>query len=387
MRRGSKRIPWLVLILSLALTLSGCGRLRRSFVPPGSSPAPSTSSLAASGAARSSIGVAPALPSPTLPVPTVTAPALPASATPTATPGASSVQARVLAPAATGAGQLAATIAGQVGLGLPAFSHVFIIVLENREASAIVGNSQAPYLNQLAGQYARAANYYAIRHPSLPNYLALTGGDTFGIQSDCTDCFVAKDNLADQVEQAGRTWKGYMESLPGPCFKGTETNNYAIRHNPFLYYDSIRNDPQRCRNVVPLTQLDADLQSGTVPDLAWITPNLCHDMHDCSVATGDAWLQAWVPKILSSPAWQQGGVLFITFDEGGGNAGCCRLAAGGKVDTLVISPLVQPGFLSPVTYTHYSLLRTIEDAWGLPHLANAGLAASPPMADFFRSKK
>ncbi len=291
----------------------------------------------------------------------------------------------VLAPVATQVIQLAASAVGQLQPNLPAFSHVFIIVLENKGANSIVGSDQAPYLNQLASQYARAGNYYAVAHPSLPNYLALTGGDTFGVHSDCTDCFQAHDNLANQLERAGRSWKAYMESLPGPCFKGTGSGRYALKHNPFMYYDDIRNDPQRCNKVVPLTQLDGDLQSGSVPDLVWISPNLCSDMHDCPIATGDGWLRTWVPKILNSPAWQQNGVLFITFDEGTSRSGCCQVAAGGKVDTLVISPLVQPGFVSEVAYDHYSLLRTIEDAWGLPRLANAGLAATAPMVDFFKT--
>ncbi len=376
---------WLVLILSLALALSGCAQPGGSSVPPGSPGA-------TPGAAGASPGVAPALPA------TTTGPE---AAQPAATPSASALAAHAtpasalnVAPAATKVVQLATSIAGQLRPGLPAFSHVFIILLENREASEIVGNKQAAYLNQLASQYARAANYYGIGHPSLPNYLALTGGDTFGIQSDCTDCFLAKDNLANQVERAGRAWKGYMESLPGPCFKGAGDGGYALKHDPFMYYDNIRNDPARCNRVVPLTQLDADLQSGTVPDLAWISPNLCNDMHDCPVATGDAWLRTWVPKILNSPAWKQDGVLFITFDEGGSTAGCCQVAAGGKqvaaggkVDTLVISPLVQPGFVSQVAYDHYSLLRTIEEAWGLPRLGNAGCDCSAPMADFFRPHK
>jgi hypothetical protein len=179
-----------------------------------------------------------------------------------------------------------------------------------------------------------------------------------------------------------------------------------------MYYDNIRNNPARCNKVVPLTQLDADLASGNVPQLAWITPNVCDDMHDCSIAAGDTWLRTWVPKILNSRAWKQNGpdggagsVLFITFDEGVSSAGCCAVtesgedtsngqgtavsqaAAGGRVFTVVVSPLVQPGFVSQVAYDHFSLLRTIEDAWGLPHLLNAGSSASAAMTDFFASKK
>ena len=284
-------------------------------------------------------------------------------------------------PDATGsAGNLAAS-----SPALPVFSHVFVIVLENKEVSQVAGSGQAPFLNHLATQYGRAANYYGVRHPSLPNYLALTGGDTFGVASDCTDCYVNADNIASQLEVAGRSWKAYMESMPKPCFTRSGAGDYAQKHNPFIYYDNIRNDPQRCNKIVPLAQLEADLSANAVPDYAWITPNLCNDMHDCPIKTGDDWLATWVPRILASPAWQDKGVLFVVFDEGTTNVGCCQYAAGGKTDTLVISPLVRPGFVSNEPYDHYSLLRTIEQAWGLPLLGKADCACSAPMTDFFSS--
>jgi phospholipase C len=271
---------------------------------------------------------------------------------------------------------------------VPAFSHVFIIVMENQEASSIVGNSAAPYLNSLAAQYARAANFYGTGHPSLPNYLALTGGSTFNISSDCNDCFINATNIADQIELAGRSWKAYMESMPQPCFVGDAGPLYAQRHNPFIYYDDIRNNPARCNKIVPLDQLTADLQSNSVPDYVWITPNLCNDMHDCSISTGDDWLKTWVPRILASPAWKDNGVLFITFDEGTSDVGpACRGTAGGRVDTLVISPLVQRGFTSQTSYDHFALLHTIEAAWGLPLLGNAADNCAAPMADFFARNK
>jgi len=266
---------------------------------------------------------------------------------------------------------------------LPAFSHIFEIVLENHETTSIIGSSSAPYINSLAQQYGLATNYYGIRHPSLPNYLALTGGDTFGVTNDCTKCFVNAPNLVDQLEGAGKTWKAYMESMPSPCFVGDSGSLYRQKHNPFIYFDNIRTSAARCNKIVPLTQLDIDLKNNTVPDYTWITPNMCNDMHDCSVSTGDTWLKTWVGKILATPAWQQNGVLFITFDEGKTDAGCCTLAAGGQIVTLVISPLGKPAFKSSVAYNHYSLLRTIEDAWGLTPLANAGCACSTPMTDFF----
>jgi phosphatidylinositol-3-phosphatase len=267
---------------------------------------------------------------------------------------------------------------------LPVFSHIFIIVMENKEENAIVDNSAAPYLNQLAAQFARAANFYAVQHPSLPNYIALIGGDTFGLTKNCLDCFIsAPENLVTQLEAAGRSWKAYLESMPSPCFVGDAAPLYRQKHNPFIYFDSVRTNPARCHNLVPFTQFAADAQANTLPDFVWITPNMCNDMHDCAVADGDKWLQTWVPQILATPAWKNNGVLFIFFDEGKGNQGCCNYAAGGKVDALVISPLVRPGFTSDVSYDHYSVLRTIETAWGLPLLGKAGCDCTPLMSDFF----
>jgi phosphatidylinositol-3-phosphatase len=269
--------------------------------------------------------------------------------------------------------------------GIPAFSHVFIIVMENEAYDKVLGNPDVPYINNLAQQYAVADNYYGITHPSLPNYIAATSGDTQGITSDCTNCFVDAPNIVDQLEAAGKSWKGYMESMPSPCFVGDSKPLYRQKHNPFIYFDDIRNNPARCEKIVPFTQFDADLQAGAVPDYAWITPNMCNDIHDCSLATGDAWLQTWVAKILASPAWQQNGALFLTFDESDHSDGssCCTYAMGGHVLTLVISPLAKPAYRSQVAYDHYSLLRTIEQAWGMPLLGKAGCDCSLPMTDFF----
>jgi hypothetical protein len=277
---------------------------------------------------------------------------------------------------------------GNTPTSLPTFSHVFIIVLENKEATDIIGSPNAPYFNSLAKQYARAAKFYGIRHPSLPNYLALTGGSTFNISNDCTDCFINAANIADQIEAGGRSWKAYMESMPRPCFVGNAGPLYAQKHNPFIYYDDIRTNPARCNRIVPLDQLAADLQANALPDYVWITPNMCNDMHDCSISDGDNWLQIWVPRILASPAWKDKGVLFITFDEGTSGAGAvCGDAAGGSIDTLVISPLVQPGFISSVPYDHYALLHTIEAAWGLPPLGSSSGGCAAPMADFFAAAR
>lgn len=264
---------------------------------------------------------------------------------------------------------------------IPAFAHIFVIVMENREFGLVIGSSEAPYLNNLASQYGLATNYFAIAHPSLPNYLALIGGSTFGIRSDCNGCFIDQPNLVDQIEAAGKTWKAYMEGMPSPCFVG-DYGKYAQKHDPFIYFDSIRNDPARCGRIVPFEKLPDDLKNGSLPDFVWITPDLCHDAHDCPLATADDWLKLWVTAILGSPEWSAGSALFITFDEGQGDHGCCKVAQGGRVATLVISPYGKPGFRSARDYDHYALLRTIEDAWDLPPLG--GAADIGPMTDFFQ---
>jgi phosphatidylinositol-3-phosphatase len=270
--------------------------------------------------------------------------------------------------------------------GIPAFSHIFIIVMENQEYSSVIGSASAPYFNSLAQQYGLATNSYAIRHPSLPNYLALTGGSTFSITNDCTSCFINAPNIVDQLESAGKSWKAYMEGMPSPCFVGDNNKTkYVQKHNPFIYYDDIRLNQARCNQIVPFTQFAQDLATNSVPNFAWITPDLCHDTHDCPVSSGDAWLQTWVPQILASPAWQQNGVLFITYDEGSTRMGCCTNAVGGHIATVVVSPLGKPAYQSAIAYDHYSLLRTVEDAWGMPPLGGAGCACAPALGDFFPS--
>lgn len=267
--------------------------------------------------------------------------------------------------------------------GVPTFDHIFEIVMENKEYSSIIGSSSAPYINSLAQKYGLATHSYGTTHPSMPNYLSLIAGDTFGITTNCTTCYVNATNLVDQIEGTGKSWKAYMESMPSPCYLGDSGSLYRQKHNPFIYFDDIRKNSTRCQKIVPFSQFSTDLQNNTLPNYIWITPNMCNSMHDCSVSTGDAWLKTWVSKILTSPAWQQNGVLFITFDEGSTSAGCCTYAAGGHIVTLVISPLGKAAFKSSVNYDHYSLLRTIEDAWSLAKLNKAGCSCTATMTDFF----
>ena len=274
---------------------------------------------------------------------------------------------------AFGVGASPAPAAGTV----PAFNHIFTIVMENHSYGQIIGSGSAPYINSLAAKYGLATNYFAVAHPSLPNYLALTGGSTFGITSDCTTCFVSAPNIAkDRVEASGRSWKAYMESMPRPCFVG-DSYPYMQKHDPFIYFNDIRINATECNKVVPYSTLATDLKSaGTTPNYAWITPNMCNDMHDCSVSTGDTWLKNNVPAILNSAAFTtQNSLLMITWDEDNGSS-------GNHVATLVIAKSVPAGFRSSVRYTHYSLLRTVESAWGLSPLTGNDGGASP-MSDFF----
>lgn len=262
-------------------------------------------------------------------------------------------------------------------LTVPAFDHIFVVIMENHGYDEIIGSPDAPFINELADAHGVATNYISVAHPSLPNYLALTSGDTFGITTDCTDCFQPAPNLVvDRVAASGRTWRGYMESMPSPGFLG-DAYPYMQKHDPFVYYDDLRTDPAQLANVVPLSQLTADLATQrTTPAFGWITPNMLDDMHDGTVAQGDTWLSQQIPALLAAPAWtEQRSLLVITWDEDDN-------APGNQVATIVVADQVPAGFKSAVRYDHYSLLRTIEVAWGLAPLT-ANDAQATVMGDFF----
>lgn len=268
--------------------------------------------------------------------------------------------------------------------GVPAFRHVFIIVMENLGYRAAL---TLPHVAALAAQGAIATDYYAVTHPSLPNYLALTSGRTL-VTSDCTACLQNVPNLASAAAAAGISWGAYMQGLPRPCFLGAWSllGLYAGKHDPFRYYTDVRNDPAQCGRIQPLPVLEAALPRGAVPRLVWITPNLCDDMHSCPRVIGDRWLGAFVPRILASPAWRNGGVLFITWDEAAGadTRGCCGLArGGGHVLTLVFAPGLPAGERVALPYDHYSLLATVADGLGLPLLGHAADPGSQPLAAFW----
>jgi phosphatidylinositol-3-phosphatase len=245
---------------------------------------------------------------------------------------------------------------------VPDFTHVVVVVFENHEAVSIDGSPSARTFRALGRRYARLTDYTAVAHPSLPNYLALVSGSTWGITSDCTDCVVHGTSLADTLAAAGKTWKTYAEGLPYPGFTGASAGRYAKKHDPFLYFRDVAGSRARRDRVVPFPQLARDLARHRLPDFSLVIPNLCDDMHDCSVATGDAWLEAHVVPLLHAPALR-GGVVFVVFDEG-----VTGLGGGGRVVALALGPTVRRGSTFARATNHYGLLRTIEDAWRLPRL-------------------
>lgn len=256
--------------------------------------------------------------------------------------------------------------------GAPAtYAHVIWIWEENHSYSQIIGSSAAPYINSLANGCGLATNYTAVTHPSLPNYIAATSGSTWGIADDNPPSShpLAVDSIFQQIGSAG----SYEESMPSNCDL-TNSGSYAVRHNPEGYYTNIRT--ACAANDVPMGStssgaLASALSSGSLPTFSFVTPNVCNDMHDCSVQTGDAWLQSWIPKIIASPPYQAGNtVVFITWDEDDSQT-------GNHVATIVLSPYTSPGTKSGTAFTHYSLLRTTEELLGVSSfLGNAASATS-----------
>jgi hypothetical protein len=235
-------------------------------------------------------------------------------------------------------------------------SHVFVIVMENRSYAEAISQ---PYTARLASRYAVATDYHAVSHPSLPNYLALTSGSTFGITDDGYHRLPA-GGIGAQLTQRGIPWRAYMEGMTRGCTDSP--GPYALKHDPFAYYGGAC-PPQ----VVPLTSLDADLR-GATPSFVWITPDLCHDGHDCSSQTADDFLAGLVPRILASDAWRQNGLLLITWDEDDGHG-------DNRVPALVVAPTLASHQTSR-PHDHYSLLATVEDRLGVPRLGEAARASA-----------
>jgi hypothetical protein len=239
------------------------------------------------------------------------------------------------------------------------FQHVIWIIMENTSYSGIIGSSDAPYLNKLARQCGVAANFSAESHPSLPNYVAMTSGSTQGI-SDDGDPSQHPLSVPSIFSQLGSGWRALDESMPSNCDLN-DGSSYAVRHNPAVYYTNIRS--QCARQDVPLAA-----KPNLSARFTLITPNLCHDMHDCSTSSGDTWLAGFVPKILGSRVYRkQPTAVFITWDEGEGGG-------GNHIATLVLSRYTRPHTVSNKSFSHYSMLRTTEELLGIK--ARLGQAAT-----------
>jgi hypothetical protein len=292
------------------------------------------------------------------------------TSTPTTEPGPTT------APSATGSG---AASSGPSALpAIPNFGHVFVIVMENEESTSIIGNPTAPYINGLASRYGLATNDTAVSHPSEPNYLAIWCGSTQGVTDVGVYNFASGSTLADQIEASGRSWHVAAQNVPLGCFGAATASggedgpgSYARKHEPAISWRSVSGNPSRCALITDFAHFDP-----TLGNFWFVVPNLCNDMHDCSIATGDTFLKRFVPKILSSAAFADS-LVVLTWDEGSTATG-----GGGKVASIVISPLAKPAFTSATSHSHYSLLHTIEVAWAMPCLGNACLAND--LREFFR---
>ena len=252
----------------------------------------------------------------------------------------------------------------------PVWEHVVWIWFENHGSDQVIGSADAPFMNRtLAAGCGLATNAHNETHPSLPNYIAATSGLPPGAlgrwKHDCNAVGPCRTRAANLFAQAP-SWAAYAESMPKPCVHFF-TGLYAASHNPAVYYRTLTDCPA---HDVPYGQLQADLDADTLPAFVFIVPNMCHSMHDCSVATGDAWLAKTVRALAASSAYQRGTMaLFVTFDEGedGGSDQCTHNTgdSGCHVPIFVVSPSTPTGTRSATLFNHYSLLRTTEEMLGI----------------------
>jgi phospholipase C len=303
------------------------------------------------------------------------------------------------------------------------YQHVFVIMMENTGFDTLLSPTSAfagddPFIRSAATTYGLATNYFGVTHPSQPNYIAATSGSTNGVADD-NDTTINVANVVDQLEAHGKTWKAYMQSLSlcngNLLAHACGDQLYERKHDPFVSYADVQNNPARMANIVDFSALSIDLANNTVPDYVWISPDQCHDMHgrhdpaltndSCDfsqvgslISTGDTFLSQTVGAIMGSRAWTGNSVIFITWDESdftgtgpagfGDTSGCCDAnPGGGHVVMLTISHSDHSPRASNVAYNHYSMLATIEGGWRLGCLANTCDTANvPPMADLVGPK-
>lgn len=265
------------------------------------------------------------------------------------------------------------------------YRHVIWIWMENKSYDQVIGSKHAPYENELARACGLATRYRALVHPSLPNYLAATGGSTFGVRDSGSPRShpIRAGSLFDAVTRAGEEWRGYAESMPGTCALRSH-GDYAVRHNPATYFTRIRRDCERWNVPLGTTGSGAladALRRDHLPAFSFVVPDLCSDTHNCAVSNGDAWLAGWISHIVESRAYAGGDtVVFLTWDEGEGKG----RAAGARslhIPLIVVSPSTPPGTRVSRPYDHYALLATTADLLGVPAPGHG--ASAPSMAAAF----
>jgi hypothetical protein len=249
---------------------------------------------------------------------------------------------------------------------------VLLVLEENHGYQQVIGNSQLPFIGSLAARYGLASDWFDLSHPSLPNYLGLTSGSTWGNPSDTTpqDRTYPGPSFADQLAARGIAWKAYMEDMPRRCDLGDQfgPGQYDVNHNPFIYYRSVRGSRSQCGRVVPFAALASDLSSGTAPAFMWVSPNLVHDMHDGTAAQADSWMRDLMQRVTASRWWSKGGTVVVTWDES---------ETGDQIVTIVVSARLHHAILT-ARGDHYGTLRGLEEVYGVPLL---GGAASPGHGD------
>jgi|tagenome__1003787_1003787.scaffolds.fasta_scaffold20568795_1 hypothetical protein len=261
-----------------------------------------------------------------------------------------------------------------------------VLTLENRSYHQIIGNPAAPYLNHLAHRSALATRFYAIQHPSLPNYLALTTGSTQGVHLDCPHCHVGHTSLFRQLDHAGVAWKAYYESLP-PNWQHTEQSpHYRPGMNPFAHLSDVQASRADQARVTGFDGLTRDLAHGALPQFTWITPNTHDDGHTGAVSRLDHFAADLVPQLVKAAGPR--GVVYITWDEGarGDTNGVRGTTGGGHTALIATGGLARPHGRERTPANQYALLRTIEASYGLAPLGHAHAHSTPLLRGLLRSR-
>lgn len=249
----------------------------------------------------------------------------------------------------------------------PIFSHVMIVILENANYSNAMNQS---FLSELSKKGASLDNMTALTHPSQGNYISMIAGDTFGITNDKNIDLDAK-HIGDLLEAKGLTWKAYVEGFPGNCFLGSTSGKYARKHVPFLSFKNVSTNPARCKNIVDAKQMDVDIQSNNLPNYSIYIPDLSDDGHDTGVSFADTYMLKKFGPLLQNAKFMNQMLFIITFDESGSKNN------NNQIYTVLYGDSVVTGSRSTTAYSHYSILKTIESAWGLDSLNKKDSSTSP----------